>query len=103
MKEPDTDAARLALAAIAEATGEEPLADRYREDQALRLATFSDLDLPTARRVVETTYHATTLGRLMVAVNAIGAGTEVAATLRQLRQAFRDLEGRFGGSPPERP
>jgi len=95
MKEPDTDAARLALAAIAEATGEEPLADRYREDQALRL--------PTARRVVETTYHATTLGRLMVAVNAIGAGTEVAATLRQLRQAFRDLEGRFGGSPPERP
>jgi len=99
MIEPETDAARLALAAIAESTGDEPLPDRYRENQALRLATFSDLDLPTARRVVEVTYHATTLGQLLVKVNAIGAGAEAAATFRRVESALRGFEERFGRRP----
>src|SRR3954447_8741523 len=53
MAEINTDAAQLALAAVAEFDGSAPIADRYREEQALRVATFTDLDLPTARRVVE--------------------------------------------------
>ena len=93
MAEIDTDAARLALAAIGEADGVQPLADRYREEQALRLATFTDLDLPTARRVVETTYHATTLSELMLRLSVVSTGSEISATLRQLKRA---LQG-FGG------
>jgi hypothetical protein len=99
MAEPSTDRARLALAAIAETTGEEPIADRYREDQALRMATFTDLDLPTARRVVEVTYHATTLGELMIRMQAMGATSEVAATFRELSRTLREFDKRFGERP----
>lgn len=88
MGEHDTDAAKLALAAIAEVDGERPLGDRYREEQALRVATFTDLDLPTARRLVEVTYHATTLSELLVRVTVVGAGAEVAATFRELKRAL---------------
>ena len=84
----DADRARLALAAIAETDGVGPLTDAYREQQALRLATFTDLDLPTARRVVETTFHATTLSELMVRITVEGARSEIAATFRQLRRAL---------------
>jgi hypothetical protein len=91
----DTDAAKLALAAIAELDGDEPLADPYREGQALRVATFTDLDLPTARRVVEVTYHATTLSELLMRVTVSGAGAEIGAALRQLRSAFQG----FGPRP----
>jgi hypothetical protein len=87
----NTDAARLALAAIAEADGVEPLTDRYREEQALRVATFTDLELDAARRVVEITYHATTLSELMMRVTVMGAGAEIGATFRQLRQALDRL------------
>jgi hypothetical protein len=89
MAEINTDAARVALAAIGEVDGLEPLADRYREEQALRLATFTDLDLPTARRVVETTFHSTTLSELMIKLSLVGAQSEISATLRQLRRAFQ--------------
>jgi hypothetical protein len=94
MAEIDTDAARLALAAIAEVDGDAPISDRYREEQALRVATFTDLDLATARRVVEVTYHATTLSELMMRVQVVGAGAEIAATFRQLKRAFQ------GSGPP---
>ena len=89
MAEIDTDAARLALAAIAEVVGDQPLADGYREQQALRVATFTDLDLPTARRVVEVTYQATTLTELLVRVSLVDTGRQIAATVRQLRTALQ--------------
>jgi hypothetical protein len=97
MAETNTDAARLALAAIAEIDGEQPLADRFREQQALRVATFTDLDLPTARRVVEVTYHAATLSELLVRVGLQGAGSEVAAVFRQVRSAIQGLAGGAAG------
>jgi hypothetical protein len=89
----NTDAAVLALAAIAETDGSEPIADHYREEQALRVATFTDLDLPTARRVVEIVYHSTTLGQLLMNVAVAGAGSEIAATFRQLKRALHGLAG----------
>jgi hypothetical protein len=101
MAENDTDAARLALAAIAEVDGAEPLSDPFREQQALRVATFTDLDLPTARRVVEVAYHATTLSELLVRVAVTDAGSQVAATFRQLRGAIQGFTGgdeRRGGA-----
>jgi hypothetical protein len=88
MGEFNTDPARLALAAIAEIDGDHPLSDRYREEQALRVATFTDLDLSTARRVVEVTYHATTLSELLVRVTVMGAGSEIAAAFRELKRAI---------------
>jgi hypothetical protein len=89
MAEINTDAVKLALAAAAEIDGDVPIADRYREAQALRVATFTDLDLPTARRVVELAYYSTTLSELLVRVSVVGAGREIGATLRQLRGALR--------------
>ena len=102
MAEIDTDAARLALAAVAETDGQEPLPDRYREEQALRVATFTDLDLPTARRVVETTYHAATLSELLLKVSVVGTGAEIRATWRQLRSALQGL-GPDPGHHPSTP
>jgi hypothetical protein len=99
MAEIDTDAARLALAAIAEIDPDRPLAERYREEQALRVATFTDLDLPTARRVVEVAYHSATLSELLVRVAVSGAGAEIGATFRQLRTALGGLaSGSASGS-----
>jgi hypothetical protein len=89
MAEINTDAAQLALAAVAEFDGNEPIAGRYREEQALRVATFTDLDLPTARRVVEVTYHATTLSELLVRVAVAGTGAQISSTFRQLRNAIQ--------------
>jgi hypothetical protein len=101
MAEITTDAARLALAAIAETDGEEPIADRFREEQALRVATFTDLDLPTARRAVQTAYYAATLADLLVRVNAVGTGHEIATALRNLKRTIQGLPG-FGGPGDDR-
>ena len=89
MSEIDADAAKLALAVIAEITGEEPLTDPYREELALRAATFADLDVPTARRVVEIARQATTLGELLVRVQVAGTGAELSADFRQLKRGVR--------------
>jgi hypothetical protein len=93
MAEINSDAAALALAAIGEIDGTQPLADRFREEQALRVATFTDLELPTARRVVETAYHATTLADLLIRVNAVGTGREITAALRNLKRTIQGLPG----------
>lgn len=91
MSEIDADAAKLALAAIAEVTGEEPLADAYLEDLALRAATFADLDVPTARRVVEIARQAPVLAELLVRVQVAGTGAEVSAAFRQIRRRLQGL------------
>jgi hypothetical protein len=100
MAEHDTDAARLALAAIAEVDGETPLVDRYREEQALRVATFTDLDLPTARRVVEVAYHSTTLSELLVRVSLAGTRSQVNSVVRRLRDV---VQGRPDPGTPDPP